>query len=86
MKIMIATFILVFMRAIQQQNVIGKHYAMAAITSYCIAAAEVLVIYWIASKGIDAFLWVGTGGALGVTLAIFLHTKLVKLINGHKNI
>lgn len=81
MKIMIATFFLVFLRAIQQQNVIGGHYSMAGLTSYLIATAEVMVIYWVANKGIDAVFWVGSGGALGVTLAMFSHRKISNIIN-----
>jgi len=81
MKIMIATFFLVFLRAIQQQNVIGGHYYMAAITSYSMAIAEVTLIYWVAKTGFSAVLWVGTGGAFGVTLAMFSHRKISAFIN-----
>jgi hypothetical protein len=35
-----ATAVLVFGRAIQQQNVIGGHYLAAALTPYLIAAGE----------------------------------------------
>lgn len=34
-----ATFSLVFLRAIQQQNVIGGHYLAATFTSFAMAAA-----------------------------------------------
>ena len=85
MKIMIATFFLVFLRAIQQQNVIGGHFYMAAATSYGIAMSEVSVIYWVASEGLDAVLWAGTGGALGVTLAMFSHRKIANFINKDKS-
>ena len=81
---MIATFFLVFLRAIQQQNVIGGHLYMAACTSYFIAIAEVTVIYWVASTGFDAVLWVGTGGACGVVLAMLSHRKIADLINKKK--
>jgi hypothetical protein len=75
MKIMIATFCLVFLRAIQQQNVIGGHYVAAALTPYAIAIAEVASVLWVVSIGWTAIPWVGTGGALGVLSAMYLHRR-----------
>ena len=75
MTIMLATFALVFLRGLQQQNVIGGHIKSAAITSYLIAAADVYVVLGIVSAGLDAVLWIGTGGALGVTTAMIAHRK-----------
>jgi len=74
-KILIATFALVFLRAIQQQNVIGGHYVLAAITPYAIAVAEVATIVWVVQIGWPAIPWVGTGGALGVTSAMYLYRR-----------
>jgi hypothetical protein len=74
--ILAATFALVFMRAIQQLNVINHHYKMAAITSYMIAIAEVTSLLSVVAVGWPAVPWVGTGGALGVTAAMATHTKL----------
>ena len=73
MKIMLATFALVFLRAIQQQNVIHGQYALAAITPYAIACAEVASVLWVVQIGWPAVPWVGTGGAMGVTSAMLLH-------------
>jgi hypothetical protein len=75
MKIMAATFALVFLRAIQQQNVIGGHYVLAAITPYAIAIAEVASVLWVVSIGWTAIPWVGTGGALGVLAAMYVHRR-----------
>lgn len=75
MTIILATFALVFLRAIQQQNVIGGHYWMAAITPYAIAVAEVASVLLVVAKGWPAIPYVGTGGALGVTSAMYLHRK-----------
>jgi hypothetical protein len=75
MKIMIATFCLVFLRALQQQNVIGGHYVAAALTPYAIAVAEVASVLWVVSIGWTAIPWVGTGGALGVLSAMYLHRR-----------
>ena len=76
MKIMLATFGLVFLRAIQQQNVIHGQYVMAAITPYLLACAEVASVLWVVQTGWPAIPWVGTGGALGVTSAMLLHRRV----------
>lgn len=78
MKIMLATFALVFLRGIQQQNVIHGNYVTAAITPYFIAIAEVASVLWVVSTGWSAVPWVGTGGAMGVTSAMLLHRRLFK--------
>ena len=73
---MAATFMLVFLRAIQQQNVIHGHYVMAAVTPYGIAVAEVATVLWVVQIGWSSIPWVGTGGALGVTTAMILHRRV----------
>jgi hypothetical protein len=78
MKIMLATFALVFLRAIQQQNVIHGNYVSAAITPYAIACAEVASVLWVVQIGWPAVPWVGTGGAMGVTAALVLHRRYFK--------
>lgn len=75
MKILAATFLLVFLRAIQQQNVIHGHYMLAAITPYAIAVGEVATVLWVVDTGWSAIPWVGTGGALGVTAGMWVHRK-----------
>ena len=75
-----ATACVVFLRGIQQLNVIGGHYAMAAITSYAIAAAEVIFIVSVVDSGTGAILSVGTGGAIGVISAIYMHPKMKRMM------
>jgi hypothetical protein len=75
-KILLATFALVFLRALQQQNVVHGHYALAFGTSYAMALADVAVVLWIVHTGWSAVPWAGTGGALGVTAAMFLHRRV----------
>ena len=75
MSILIATFMLVFMRSIQQQNVIHGKYLFAAITPYAIAIGEVASVLLVVDKGWTSIPWVGTGGALGVTLGMVVHRK-----------
>lgn len=79
MKLLLATFALVFLRAIQQQNVIHGQYLLAAVTPYAIAVAEVATVLWVVSVGWASIPWVGTGGAIGVTLAMFVHRKFRRI-------
>lgn len=76
MSLLVATFALVFLRAIQQQNVIGGHYLAAALTPYAIACAEVASVLLVVQTGWSAVPWVGTGGALGVTSAMWVHRRM----------
>lgn len=73
MKLTLATFALVFLRGMQQQNVIHGQYLLAAMTPFAIAIAEVASVVWVVQVGWPAVPWVGLGGALGVTSAMFLH-------------
>lgn len=75
MDIFIATFVGVFGRAIQSQNVIGGHYLAAALTPYLIAAGDVAVILLAVNTGWSAIPWAGTGGACGAVLAMVLHRR-----------
>jgi hypothetical protein len=78
MSLLFATAMLVFLRAIQQLNVVGGHYLLAGITSYAIAAAEIGVIIGIVAHQWDAVIYVGTGGAIGVTSAMIFHKTFIR--------
>jgi len=75
---MLAIFCLVALRSFQQQNVIHKYYWWAIITSYGIAFSEIALILYVVQIGWPAFWWVGTGGALGVTFAMYAHKKYIQ--------
>jgi len=74
--ILVATFALVFLRAIQQLNVMHHQYIAAALTPYGIACAEVTSVLYVVKTGWVAVPWVGTGGMLGVVTAMALHKHL----------
>lgn len=78
MSALIASFAIVFLRAIQQKNVIHDRFKMAAATSYLIAIAEVGVVLIVVKTGWPAIPWVGTGGALGVTLAMYANRRWLR--------
>jgi len=75
LNIFIATFVLVFMRGIQQQNVIHGNYKMAFFTPYLIACGEVASVLLVVKTGWTSIPFVGTGGAIGIVLSMYLHTK-----------
>jgi len=66
---------LVFLRAFQTQNVIHRHYVPAILTSYLMAIGEVAVVLYVVEIGWTAIPWIGTGGAIGVTLSMYIHNK-----------
>ena len=77
--LMLSTFVLVFLRAFQTQNVIHRHYYFAGVTSFLMAGAEVAVVLGVVSSGWAAVPWIGAGGALGVTTSMFLHKKYLQV-------
>lgn len=79
---MLASFALVFLKAIQQQNVIHGWYGWAGVTSYGLALSEVAVVLLVVDSGWPAVPWVGTGGAIGVTAAMWAHRRWSARCNG----
>lgn len=77
-----ASFMLVYLRAIQQQNVIHGHYWLAALTSFVIAIAEVAVVLAVVAHTWAAVPWIGLGGAIGVTAAMASH-RYIRRVLGH---
>jgi len=73
-----ATALLVFGRAIQSQNVIHGHYIAAAITPFAIAAGEIAVVGAIVIGGWSSWAWIGAGGAIGATGAMWAHRRFRK--------
>ncbi|CAK0759708.1 conserved hypothetical protein [Gammaproteobacteria bacterium] len=71
--IVISTFFLVFLRAMQQQHVIGGNYLAATITPFFIAAAEVASVLLVVDRGWGSIPLVGLGGSMGVLSAMFVY-------------
>ena len=76
----LASFGLVYLRALQQQNVIHGHYWFAAVTSFAIAVAEVAVVLSVIHYTWSAVPWIGLGGAIGVTAAMATHRRIRKAL------
>ena len=78
MKLLLATLFLVFFKGIQQQVVIGGHYVVAALMPFLLAMGEVATVLWVVDTGWAAIPWVGTGGAIGVTLSMYVFRRATK--------
>lgn len=77
MTLFFTTFIMVFLLGFQQQNVMHKHYYLAAITSFLIGMTQVLLYKGIMYADVtEAILLTGFGGSLGITLSIYSHNKM----------
>jgi len=70
-----STVCLVFLRAFQTQNVMHGYYWTSVFTSYLMAIGEVAVVLFVVDEGWASIPWVGTGGAIGVTLSMYIHKK-----------
>ena len=77
-----ATMMLVFGRAIQQQNVIGGHYLAAALTPMLIAAGEIAVIGVVVADGWTSWPWISAGGGVGAISAMWMHRRVIGGKNG----
>jgi uncharacterized membrane protein YfcA len=74
----LSAFSTVFLLGIQQQNVSGRHYFAAIITSIGIGAAQIFL--WRLVPDADAGQIAATlaGGPVGIVAAMYLHPRLLK--------
>jgi len=77
-QLVFATAFLVALRAFQSQNVIHGNYKLAVLTSFGMAVGEITLILNVVNIGWGSAIWVGTGGAIGVCLAMYTHRKYVQ--------
>jgi len=71
------SFIAIGMKAFQQKNVTGHHYKLVVITSYIMTLTDVIFIGLVVRHWWDLVLSSGTGAALGMISAMFLHNRYV---------
>ena len=76
--IFLATFVRVFLLALQNQNVIGGHYGLAVLTSFFLGITDVAVVLLVGEGGWESIFYVCTGGAAGVTSAMFIHRRFIQ--------
>jgi hypothetical protein len=75
---LVLTFVTVFLKGLQHKNVIHNLYVNTFFTSYLMAFMDVLIIGLIAKSGWDIAFASGTGGALGMVAAMYLHNRYMK--------
>lgn len=75
----VSSFCLVFLLGLQQQNVTHEHHGWSVIISFFIAAAQVAFIkQTVITEFLAAVLSLGCGGAIGASLSIVFHKKIVR--------
>jgi ABC-type uncharacterized transport system ATPase subunit len=74
-----ASFIHVFLKAVQQRNVAFLNYGWVPVISLGMAATEVYVIASVANNGwhVLIVLAIGLGGGAGAMLAMWSHNKWI---------
>ena len=76
--IFISSFVLVFLKAMQQQNVIHGNWMMVPFVSMGLACTEVAIVLFVVENGWSAIPWMGTGAGLGAVFAMWLHRRIFK--------
>ena len=78
-NLFLSTAAYVGLKAFQQLNTVGGHYKLVIPVSYCMAVCEVLIVLSVVKAAtIWAAVPMGTGGALGACVAMYLHRRYVK--------
>ena len=74
----LSAFFTVFLLGIQQQNVTGRHYLAAVLTSFGIGAAQIFL--WRLVPGASASEIAATlcGGPVGIVSAMWAHPRIAK--------
>jgi hypothetical protein len=73
-----AAFATVFLLGIQQQNVIGRHYTAAIITSMGIGIAQITLWRLVPSADVLEIIATLAGGPCGIVAAMWAHPRIVK--------
>lgn len=74
----VVSFIAIFLKGFQHQNVIGGKMKSAFILSYFMAAFEVAVVALIVEVGYWSILTVGSGASFGIVSSMYLYRKFNK--------
>ncbi len=74
-ELFLVSFISVFLKGFQHQNVIGGKYISAFVVSYLMAVFQVAVVTFVVINGWASIIPVGTGAAIGIVLSMYLYRK-----------
>tara|TARA_R110001592_G_scaffold296181_1_gene566529 strand:+ start:44 stop:358 length:315 start_codon:yes stop_codon:yes gene_type:complete len=80
LTLFLVNFGYIFLKAFQQRNVAQLEYWPVPLMSYLMAACEVFSVSYVASTGfaISNIVAIGTGGAMGSMIAMYMHSKMFK--------
>lgn len=76
----LATFSTVFLKGFQHKNVISGRLKAIVITSYLMAAGDVIFVSIIIKGGLVLALSCGTGAALGMLISVKYYDTISKLL------
>lgn len=79
-QLIIPSFLMVFFKAMQQQNVIHRNFCAVPIVTYGIGACDVFLSVGVVDYGVSFSTVNGLaiGGALGCLSAMFVHGKFFR--------
>ena len=72
------SFLAVFLKGFQHQNVIGGKFKSAFFVSYVMAVFEVAVVTLMVANGWTSVIPVGTGAALGIVSSMYIYRRFDK--------
>lgn len=78
LTLFLSAFAIVALLVLQQQNVHGRHYVLAAITSLGIGAAQIFLWRLIPSATWTEIAATLAGGPLGVVFSMWIHPRVVR--------
>lgn len=73
----LTSFLTVGLKGFQSKNVIGHHVKSVAVTSFCVAMCEVMLVGLVATNGWSVAIPSGLGASLGMVTSILLHDKFL---------
>ncbi|MDO9052911.1 MAG: hypothetical protein Q7U37_03130 [Gallionella sp.] len=80
LTLFLSTALLVFTLGIQQLNVQGNHYLLAALTSLLIGGAQIYLWRTMPDATVSEITATLMGGPVGIIAAMYSHPRLVRLL------
>jgi hypothetical protein len=74
----LSAFSTVFLLGIQQQNVTGRHYLAAVVTSLAIGASQLVLWRYIPGASTTEIAATLAGGPVGIVAAMYIHPLAAK--------
>lgn len=75
----LSAFFTVFLLGFQQQNVAGRHYVAAVVTSLGIGTAQIFLWRLVPGAGATEIAATLAGGPMGIVAAMWAHPRLARI-------